>query len=94
MKTASVDDIRLKRVNLWMHYLGRYSDVRKLFKHEFKATGRHFILMYIVFIIFTLFNKLFLELSIPSNKFFPIFKIYLCSFMLSCVPLFLLLQEC
>ena len=63
----------------------------KLFKHEFKATGRHFILMYIVFIIFTLFNKLFLELSIPSNKFFSHFQnIFMFFYVIMCAAIFII----
>ncbi len=63
----------------------------KLFKHEFKATGRHYLLMYSVFFVITLFNKLFLELSVPNNRFFSYFQnIFMLFFVLMCAAIFIL----
>lgn len=63
----------------------------KLFKHEFKATGRHFIIIYSVFFLITLFNKLFLEISVPSNRFFSYFQnIFMIFYVIMCAAIFII----
>lgn len=63
----------------------------KLFKHEFKATGRYFLLMYIVFFVITLCNKLFLEFSVTNNRFWSYFQsMFMLIYGLTCAAIFAL----
>lgn len=62
----------------------------KLLKHEFKATGRHFLLMYAFFIIITVFNKIFMEITV-SNDFWQMFQVlFMIAYVLTCAAIFVL----
>lgn len=62
----------------------------KLLKHEFKATGRHFLLMYAAFAIITIFNKICLEIT-SSNRFWSIFENLLAVvYILTCAVIFIM----
>lgn len=63
----------------------------KLFKHEFKATGRHFLLMYLVFFAITFCNKLFLEFSVANNRFWSCFQsLFMLIYGLTCAAIFVI----
>lgn len=62
----------------------------KLLKHEFKATGRHFLFMYAFFALITVCNKIFLEITI-NNKFWEIFQVlFMAAYVLTCAAIFVL----
>lgn len=62
----------------------------KLLKHEFKATGRHFLLMYVFFTLITICNKIFLEITV-NNKFWETFQIlFMIAYVLTCAAIFVL----
>ena len=62
----------------------------KLFKHEFKATARHFLLMYAVFAFVTLCNKIFLEITV-NNDFWAMFQgLFMGAYILTCFIIFVM----
>lgn len=61
----------------------------KLLKYEFKSTGRTFLLMYLVFFVVTVFNKVCLELSITNNPFWSTFQtLFMFAYGLFCAAIF------
>ncbi len=63
----------------------------KLFKHEFIATGRHFLLMYALFFIITIFNKICLEVTITNNRFWSAFQgLFMFFYVLTCAAIFVI----
>ena len=62
----------------------------KLFKHEFKATARHFLLMYAVFAVVTLCNKIVLEIT-ATNEFWAMFQgLFMGAYILTCAIIFVM----
>lgn len=62
----------------------------KLFKHEFKATGRNFLLMYAVFAVITICNKVILEITVNS-AFWSMFQdLFMIAYVLTCAIIFVM----
>lgn len=63
----------------------------KLIKHEFKATSRYFIVLYGIFILITLFNKLFLEFNVGNSFLLDMFEgIFVFAYAIMCMAIFIL----
>lgn len=63
----------------------------KLIKHEYKATSRNFWLLYLLFLLITVFNKIFLEINISNNQFLRLFQdIFMFTYIIMCMSLFIL----
>lgn len=62
----------------------------KMFKHEFKATARHFLLMYAVFAFVTVCNKIVLEIT-ANNDFWAMFQgLFMGAYILTCAIIFVM----
>lgn len=62
----------------------------KLLKHEWKATGRHFLLLYLVFAFVTVCNKLILEIT-AQNDFLEMFQaLFMAAYIITCAAIFIL----
>lgn len=63
----------------------------KLLKHELKATGRHFLLLYAAFLIITIFNKICFEITVTNNKFWSAFQnITIVLYIIFCAAIFVI----
>ena len=52
------------KVNPLMHYLGGVQMLNKLLKHEYKATSRYMIPLYLILLITTILSKITLSLNV------------------------------
>lgn len=61
----------------------------KLLKHEMRATSRYYLLLYVAFIVITLFNKLFLEVSVVRSPVWSVFQgLFMFTYVIMCMAIF------
>ena len=76
-----------------MKYLGRYSDVRKIDKHEFKSTARMFAALYGVVLVITLILKGIVEVQtvfkVDNTVLNMITMVTIIAFVLGIIAIFL-----